>query len=469
MICNDLRVKGNGVVAEGWLAVWIAAIFAGGVLSALTQSLRDVSRTGLEARLGTSTNTGLRDRVAKIVGDLEGHATAITLPRIACNLVAVVAMVIWITAVRGLSQPGWIETTIGVVATSGLIWVFGSVIPTAIARHAAAATVVACATIIRLAYVAARPVLALSGFADTIVRRLAGREDVDRAEAVQAEILNVVEEARHEGQFDEYERDMIEAVVHFKDSTVAQIMTPRTQVEALAAESNLGQVTAFIRRVGHSRVPVYEGDLDHILGVFYVKDLMKWLAGERPKGGQGFDLKALLRPSIFVPETKTVRELLSELLEKRVHIAIVADEFGGTAGLVTFEDIVESVFGDIQDEYEQPHDGTGDMRIDADRKTAEIDAKAYIEDVNDDLDQRLGVRIPESQDYDTVGGFVTVTSGRIPGAGEHLELGTIAVEVLEAEPTRLTRVRISPRVVQAPAEDATGAPPDAPTVGRGAA
>jgi putative hemolysin len=233
--------------------------------------------------------------------------------------------------------------------------------------------------------------------------------------------------------------------VKFRDRTVAQVMTPRTEIEAMELSNELSKVTAMIRTIGHSRIPVYEGDMDHVVGIFYVKDLMKWLAGEGGGGsrtGKPFDLKSLLRPALFFPETKTIRELLPELLNKRVHIAMVADEYGGTAGLVTIEDIVEEVFGDIQDEYERPEENRPEVQVDADAGVAELDARVSIEDANWHL-RELGIEIPLGEDYETVGGFVTVTLGRIPVEKESFAVGGAEVVVLGAEPTRVTRVRVT--------------------------
>jgi CBS domain containing-hemolysin-like protein len=153
--------------------------------------------------------------------------------------------------------------------------------------------------------------------------------------------------------------------------------------------------------------------------------------------------------------------LLQELIEKRVHIAIVADEFGGTAGLVTFEDITEQVFGDIQDEYEVPESLESDVIIE--QGGALIDARAYITDVNEQLEP-LGIKLPEGEDYDTVGGWVTVSMGRIPGKGDSATLEGIAVEVLEAEPTRVTRVRLSRRSIDPAAESPQGEARDAASI-----
>jgi CBS domain containing-hemolysin-like protein len=165
----------------------------------------------------------------------------------------------------------------------------------------------------------------------------------------------------------------------------------------------------------------------------------------------------LLRPATFVPETKTIRELLPELLAKRTHIALVADEYGGTAGLITIEDIVEEVFGDIQDEYEHGEETAPEVKIDADAKSAEIDARASIEDANYELLRGLGTTLPESDEYETVGGFVTVSMGRIPEAGETLQFEGGTILILAAEPTRVTRVQA---IFLTPGEAAKAAVPE---------
>jgi CBS domain containing-hemolysin-like protein len=300
----------------------------------------------------------------------------------------------------------------------------------------------ACSRLIRLVYILTGPLRIVARFSDEVVRRLTGAAAHSPEQALHTELLSVVEEGEREGQFDESERDMIEAVVEFRNRTVEQVMTPRIDIEALEMTDDLGALINLIKGSNHSRVPVYEESLDHIVGVFYVKDLMRWLAGDGAKGsGKPFSLRAILRPALFVPETKTVRELLAELLKSRVHIAVVADEYGGTAGLVTMEDIVEEVFGDIQDEYEEVEDEPPSVRVHADGRSAEVDARASIGDANAEL-RDLGLELPESEEYDTVGGFVVTTLGRIPGAGEVLSHGRAKVTVLDAAPTRVNKVRV---------------------------
>ncbi len=267
-------------------------------------------------------------------------------------------------------------------------------------------------------------------------------------------MLSVVEEGEREGRIDETEREMIEAVVDFRSTTADQVMTPRTEVVALEYTDDLDDVLAFLSDAGHSRLPVYEDNLDHIVGLLYAKDVLRWLAGHDAREGRSFSLRSILRKATFVPETKIIRELLKELIAERVHIAMVADEYGGTAGLVTVEDMVEEIFGEIHDEYE---DDEGEERpsvdLDPEFLSAEIDARERIDDVNDRLEP-IRLRLPEDDDYDTVGGFVIVSLGRIPRAGESFVHDGLEIEVLEAEPTRVVRIRI--RSADAPAR-ASGA------------
>lgn len=431
--------------SAAWMWIAVAGMAIGGVLSSLYHSLRDMTRTALDELAVSRNNPAARRRVEKILEDVEGHATAATLPRIVCTMIVAVAVVSWIDLVRGTLIMRPVAMVLGVAGASLLLWVFGVVIPRAVATYAAEGTVYRWSWLIRACYLLLLPLQRIARFWDEVVRRLAGKPAATGAEEIQAELMSVVEEAQQEGQFDEVERNMIEAVVGFSRTTVEQIMTPRTEVEALELTNNLGEVVKFIRQSRHSRIPVYEGSLDQVVGFFYVKDLMRWLAGDGPRAsGKPFELRAILRPAYFVPETKTIRELLSELVDKKVHVAMVADEYGGTSGLVTLEDIVEEIFGEIQDEYEQAEDDLPEVHVDGVERAADIDARAYIRDANDSL-RPIGIELPEGEAYDTVGGLVVTTLGRIPTAGETLRVGDAVITVMSAEPTRVERVRLEVR------------------------
>lgn len=440
---------------SAWIHILIglAALVVGGLLATLYASLRNCSRSGLEELSASRHGGRVGARVASIVDDLEAHAGAILLPRVLCQLTVVVSSVLWVESIAGGAGQEWLQVGGGILIAGVLVWLFGTVIPISIAEHAAEGTIYRWAGTVRAIHGLMAPAAAMTGAIDDLVKRLVGGEPMDAAEVAEAEILEAVEEGEREGQIDEGERGMIEAVVAFRSRTVEQIMTPRTEVAAIEYSDDLGAVVRRVRELHHSRLPVFSGSLDTIDGVLYARDLLHWMIGQEGKRPGAFTLRSLLRPALFVPETKTVRELLAEMLEKRVHVAMVADEFGGTSGLVTFEDIVEEVFGDIQDEHE-PREAqkAATVDIDADAMAAQVDARLRIDEANDRL-HPIGVSLPESEDYDTVGGLVVVTLGRIPSAGESVKVGDTSLTVLEAEPTRVTRVRVA-RVIESEAQTA---------------
>ncbi|MEC9373790.1 MAG: hemolysin family protein, partial [Planctomycetota bacterium] len=306
-----------------------------------------------------------------------------------------------------------------------------------IADHAGHVVVHRCAGLVRLLFFLTWPFARALAFIDLVIKRLAGVEDLTDEEELERELMSVVSEGEEEGALDENERQMIEAVVEFRSTTVDQIMTPRTEVEGFELTNDLNYIRAFIEEAGHSRIPVYEGDLDHIAGVLYAKDLLRFLG----RDVNGFDLRSILRRPTFVPETKPLRGLLQEFQQNKVHLAIVLDEYGGTAGLVTIEDVLEEIVGEIEDEYEPATETPPSIQLVEGQRSVICDARAYIDDVNDEL-EAIDASLPEGESYDTVGGFVLSILGHMPVAGESFTLNGFIVKVLEAEPTRVTRVQI---------------------------
>lgn len=278
---------------------------------------------------------------------------------------------------------------------------------------------------------------------DPLVRRISGIDaepDNDEDELTE-EMLSIVDEHDTDGRFDDAQRRLIEAAVEFGSITAGQIMTPRTDVVGIEVTATLEQVRQTIIDRGFSRYPVYEGAIDHIVGVLYAKDLIRFVGQPVPAdaaaaAGGAFNLRRLLREALLTPETKPVQALLAEFKARHVHIAVVLDEYGGTAGIVTIEDVIEELVGDIQDEYERV-ETTPELRWVNDR-TAEVDARMHVDDVND----ALRLKLPEDEDYDTVGGFIFSTLGHIPAVGETVEFGDARLTVIEAERTKVNRVRI---------------------------
>ncbi len=437
-----------------WIGVGLTILSA--LVSTLLLALTIVPRAAVEELAEKVGKAALVRRASVVMTDWVGHARALWLVRIVIDLGAAWCAVVYVAYVRsGALVPTWVDALIGLTATGVLLWVATGVVPLAVAQHAGARVLVGRAGFIRGVFLLSRPVAVVGRFADEVVRRLVGVERKGAEEQVEQELMTVVEEAEASGALDGQEAEMLASVMRFGGLNVAQIMTPRTDVEAIELTSDLGAVIRAVRQVKHSRIPVYEGSLDSVVGIFYVKDLMMWLGGEGKVKGAPFNLRDLLRPAIFVPETKTIRDLLRELMEKKVHIALVADEYGGTAGLVTIEDIVEEIFGDIKDEYEAPTPEAPDAVVKLDERTAELDAAARIDDVNE-LIEPLGVQLPASEDYDTVGGFVMTTLGRIPSAGEHFTHRGMHLTIMEAKPTRVVKVKL--RVRDEAAIEAEGEP-----------
>lgn len=436
--------------AAGWLT--FAGVLGSAMIGSLALSVRGATKAEAEQLSHRKGFKTLPPRVETILNDPMGHSRALLLARLLFDGLAFGASVWWAMSLLGDQYPEPLHFALGLGSAAVCLWLGSIVVASAFATHAAESLVLGGSLVIRAAAVVTTPLRAIGRAVDEVVRRLVGAEKKSGNEQAEQDILQVVEEAEANGALPKDEAAMLESVMRFGDLVVQQIMTPRTDIEAIALTNDLGKLIREVREVRHSRIPVYEESLDQVIGLFYVKDLMLWLGGEGAKPGKPFELRPLLRPAYFVPETKTVKELLKELMERKVHIAVVADEYGGTAGIVTIEDIIEEVFGDIKDEYENPLAETPDVVLKIDDRTADLDAAARIIDVNEALEP-LGVKIPDSDDYDTVGGFVITTLGRIPERGERFEHERMVFTVAEALPTKVVKVLLEVKPENAPVEE----------------
>ena len=247
------------------------------------------------------------------------------------------------------------------------------------------------------------------------------------------EIRMLVEQSHQEGEIEAEQEQMIHGVFEFPEILAREIMTPRPDIIALEATTSMDDVVRLLIEEGHSRIPVYEENLDNIVGVLLVKDLLPYMAGTK---GQGFVLRELLREPYFVPDTKRISELLAELRTRNVHLAIVLDEFGGTEGIVTMEDLLEEIVGEIYDEYDVAEP---DFTTTPEGHVL-IDGGASIDEVN----ERFGMDL-SSEDYDTIGGFIFGALGRVPQSGDEIHVdGSGQLRVEETEERRVTTVRLIP-------------------------
>ncbi len=235
----------------------------------------------------------------------------------------------------------------------------------------------------------------------------------------------------------EQARALLRSIVDFRDTLVREVMTPRPDIIAIEVSKTIEDLRQLFRDQQYSRVPVFDGTLDNILGFAFVKDMVRHIDGVDVTIGE------VLRPAYFVPETKKVPALLHEFQRERVQSAIVVDEYGGTAGLVTLEDLIEEIVGEIRDEY----DVEGELVVDEGHGVFVVSGKADVSV----LDDHLGVLV-ERAGFDSVGGYLLASLGRVPVKGERFDIGDLAVEVLDAERRRVTRVRMQRRVVLPDAE-----------------
>ena len=276
----------------------------------------------------------------------------------------------------------------------------------------------------------------MSAFANEVIKRLSGAtiHRNGRTSEVEAELLRSIEAKQREGELAEGAKALIENVFDFTTTDVGEVMTPRTDIEGIAMTDDLAVIRAFILTAGHSRIPVFEEDLDHIAGILYVKDLIPFLGED----ASAFELRPLLRRPIVIPETKPVADLLADFQQAEVHMAIVVDEYGGTAGLATIEDVLEEIVGEIYDEHEGDDDEEEPVLHAAGEGVWEVDGRFHIDDFNEAVDSEL----PEDDEYDTVGGWFTARVGHVPAVGESLREEELDFQVLEAEPTRVLKLRV---------------------------
>jgi len=243
------------------------------------------------------------------------------------------------------------------------------------------------------------------------------------------ELLRLAEMKNGAGTMDAEEREMIRGIMALEETTAREIMVPRTDIVAVPSDASFGDVARIIVDQGYSRIPVFENTTDNIIGVVHAREVLGFLTN----GGRHPDVKSLARPAYFVPESKRVDELLTEMLKNKLSIAIVVDEYGGTAGLVTVEDVLEEIVGEITDEFDRDEESI--HRIN--ENEAILDARVSI----DELEELFGVKVEEG-DFDSVGGFILSHLGKMPTAGEEVRVDGLVVRILAVSGRRIKRVRV---------------------------
>lgn len=338
---------------------------------------------------------------------------------------------------RGLAGAGLAPAVAFVLAElivlvpgAGVMLIAGGQIPAAIGAAYASKLAPISARPMHLLMILLRPMIGFQRWlADRVVSLLGVH---DRAHYVtEEEIKTLVDAGQEEGVIESEEKEMIYSIFQFGDTSVREVMIPRLDMIAVRIDTPLDEAVHTVLEAGHSRIPVYEDNIDHIKGLLYAKDLLK-LWGH---GGNGDALKKLLRPAYFVPEGKNALDLLQEMQLKRVHLAVVVDEYGGTAGLVTLEDLIEEIIGEVQDEYDQ-NEPEPYRQISED----EVICSARLD--LDDLNELLHIDLP-TDETDTVGGFIYSQVGEVPTPGAVIEIGQVRLEVLSVDQRRIGQVRVT--------------------------
>jgi putative hemolysin len=281
------------------------------------------------------------------------------------------------------------------------------------------------------------PLIALLTGVTRAIAGIFGANVTNEAQITAEELRLIVERGGEQGVLEAEEEQMINSIIELGERRLHEVMIPRIAIVALPASATLEEAIDKLVDEGHSRIPVYEESIDEVVGILYAKDLLPFLkSGSGPRPG----IRSLLRPPVFVPESMTIDDLLHEFQRRKVHIAIVLDEYGGTAGLVTIEDLLEEIVGEIQDEYdtEEP------MVVRLSDDEARVDGRADVDDLAELFDVELGLE--DEDEYDTVGGLIYHRIGGVPSPGDEIDVNGLHLTVESTDGRRVGKVLVVRRV-----------------------
>ena len=343
--------------------------------------------------------------------------------------------------------PATAETTALIVVTVLLAFftiVFAELVPKSLALANAERVALTVARPVEFLARVLGPVIATTTGITKAVARMLGIEINQEASITAEELRLIVERGGEQGVLEAEEEQMINAVIELGERRVHEVMVPRVSIAGLSVDATFEDAIDVVIERGHSRIPIYEDSLDEIVGILYAKDLLPYLkpdAAERPS------LRTLLRPPVLVPESMTIDDLLHELQRRKVHLAIVLDEYGGTAGLVTIEDLLEEIVGEIQDEYdvEEP------MVVRLSEHEARVDGRADVDELLELFD--LDLKLEDAEEYDTVGGLVYHRIGGVPAPGDAVDVDGLRLTVETTDGRRVGKVLVTRRGEQEQAED----------------
>ncbi len=417
-------------------------------------SLRDFSYSRLEELCESHK---VPERFGKVLKEQGSALLVLEFVLTSVTLVLSGVICIWIgwpVVADGLTAPriGW-NYVLEYAGFALLVLFFADVLPWTIARVAAENFLFRWWPVIEVLQTVLRPALWIANQLDRYAHRVAGRAEPmdDDASVLEEDIRSVVEEGEREGVLEQGSTIMIRRVMEMGDEDVGAIMTPRIDMDCVPVDSTLEEARQLLIESGHSRMPVIADSTDDVVGILYAKDLLNALEPHRT-GEPYAVLRDIIREPVYVPVTTQIPALLELMKRQKIHIAMVHDEYGGVAGLVTMEDILEEIVGEIGDEYDEEQQQ--EEICNAAAGVIEVDARTRLDEFN----RQCNYSLPESDDFDTVGGFVFSQFGRMPVPGESLDWQRLRFTVLDADARRILRLRVEQ--VDAAAESISASQPN---------
>lgn len=425
----------NTVQLIALLICLVLSAFANGAETALTAVGRVRSNTMLDQGVKGG------EAVAYLIKEPNRFLSAILIVNSVAVIVASTLATLLLVSVLGAGT----GAVVAPLVTSVIVLVFVEILPKTLAIHTAEATALRYAGAVRVVTRVLDPVISVLIGLTGIAMRVRGIHPRTGPFVTEEELISLVTLSEQQGVLQEEEREMIHGVIELENTMVREVMVPRVRITAVQADSTIEEAVTIALEDGHSRLPIYEETIDRVTGVLYAKDLLRAIS----RGGHDISIRSLARKPFEVPETKRVSDLFREFQTRKIHIAIVVDESGGTAGLVTIEDLLEEIVGDIQDEYDKPGEEPTVEQVGPLEYI--VDARIHLEDLNDEV--HLGI---DSEEYDTLNGFIIDRLGAIPAVGSEVRIeGGTVLTVLSVFGRRADKVRITK--VESATAIATGA------------
>ena len=410
------------------LILLVVLIILSGLFSASETALTSFKSTDLEEIENTNPRTA--KLLKKWLTKPNEILTAILLGNNIVNILA--SSIATVVTLQIMGSKDGDAIVVATISMTVVVLIFGEITPKIVAKTYSKKISGIVIGPIYVLSILTLPIIKLLMFVTKIISKMMGVDiKHENLMITEEEIKSYINVGKAEGVIEEEEREMIHSIIEFGDTTAKEVMTPRTSIFMLDADSTIDEVWDEIIQSGYSRIPVYGEDLDEILGILYVKDLLTLAK----KGTTDIPIKNILREAYFVPDTKSIVEILDEFRSKQVHMAIVLDEYGGTVGLATIEDLIEEIIGEIKDEYDL-HEEDEIEKIDESKYI--VDARINIEDLNKELE----LNIPESEDYESLGGYVLDILGRVAEVEDVVYSEGLKMKVLEVDKMRVVKILI---------------------------